>query len=119
MKKALENTVGKGENAGNQHFLLFPQCFPLYQREKLSIQQHVICSLQVFSILPCSNFCHLVKSSSLLEKFWCRHYFRTQCVFNTFLFRILKHVIFRYGTPIISVCFINLLLKFAVFHFCL
>ena len=22
-----ENTVGKGENAGNQHFLLFPQCF--------------------------------------------------------------------------------------------
>ena len=23
LKKALENTVGKGENAGNQHFLLF------------------------------------------------------------------------------------------------
>ena len=23
----VENTVGKGENAGNQHFLLFPQCF--------------------------------------------------------------------------------------------
>ena len=23
----IENTVGKGENAGNQHFLLFPQCF--------------------------------------------------------------------------------------------
>ena len=22
------NTVGKGENAGYQHFLLFPQCFP-------------------------------------------------------------------------------------------
>ena len=22
------NTVGKEENAGNQHFLLFPQCFP-------------------------------------------------------------------------------------------
>ena len=33
---ALENTVGKGENAGNQHFLLFPQCFLLYQREQLS-----------------------------------------------------------------------------------
>ena len=29
-----ENTVGKGENAGNQHFLLFPQCFLLYQRKK-------------------------------------------------------------------------------------
>ena len=22
-----ENIVGKGENAGSQHFLLFPQCF--------------------------------------------------------------------------------------------
>ena len=24
----VENTVGKGENAGYQHFLLFLQCFP-------------------------------------------------------------------------------------------
>ena len=24
----VENTVGKGENTDNQHFLLFPQCFP-------------------------------------------------------------------------------------------
>ena len=24
----VENTVGNGENAGYQHFLLFPQCFP-------------------------------------------------------------------------------------------
>ena len=23
----VENIVGKGENAGNQHFLHFPQCF--------------------------------------------------------------------------------------------
>ena len=23
----IENNVGKGENAGHQHFLLFPQCF--------------------------------------------------------------------------------------------
>ena len=26
-KKPFENTVGKGENAGNQHFLLFPTMF--------------------------------------------------------------------------------------------
>ena len=26
-RKALENTLGKGANPGNQHFLLFPQCF--------------------------------------------------------------------------------------------
>ena len=24
----VENTVEKGENAGYQHFLLFPECFP-------------------------------------------------------------------------------------------
>ena len=32
-KKAFENIMGKGENAGNQHFLLFPQCFQSYQRQ--------------------------------------------------------------------------------------
>ena len=26
--KRVENIPGKEENAGNQHFLLFPQCFP-------------------------------------------------------------------------------------------
>ena len=26
-KNPFENIVGKGENAGSQHFLLFPQCF--------------------------------------------------------------------------------------------
>ena len=26
-KKPFETIVGRGENAGNQHFLLFPQCF--------------------------------------------------------------------------------------------
>ena len=25
----VENIVGKGENAGHQHFLLFPQCFQM------------------------------------------------------------------------------------------
>ena len=25
----VKNIVGKGENAGNQHFLLFPLCFPI------------------------------------------------------------------------------------------
>ena len=32
-KKAFENIVGKGENAGDQHFLLFPQCFSLSEME--------------------------------------------------------------------------------------
>ena len=28
VSRRVENIVGKGENAGYQHFLLFPQCFP-------------------------------------------------------------------------------------------
>ena len=31
LQKVLENTVEKGENDGHQHFLLYPQCFLLYQ----------------------------------------------------------------------------------------
>ena len=32
-KNLFENIVGKGENAGNQHFLLCPRCFLPYQKE--------------------------------------------------------------------------------------
>ena len=35
---ALENIVGKGENADNQHFLLFTQCFLPYQGDILPFQ---------------------------------------------------------------------------------
>ena len=35
--------VGKGKNAGNQHFLLFPQCFVTYHRKKKSFWHHLIC----------------------------------------------------------------------------
>ena len=37
-KEAFENIVVKGENARNQYFLLFPQCFPPYQRKKCTIR---------------------------------------------------------------------------------
>ena len=29
VSESVENMVGKGENAGYQHFLLFPQCFQM------------------------------------------------------------------------------------------
>ena len=32
-KKPFEDIVGKGENAGNQHFLLFPQCFQPFPKQ--------------------------------------------------------------------------------------
>ena len=37
--KASENTEKKGINCGNHDFLLFPQCFLLYQRDKFSIKE--------------------------------------------------------------------------------
>ena len=33
MKESFENIVGKGENDGHQHFLLFPQGFLSNQRK--------------------------------------------------------------------------------------
>ena len=34
MRKRVENIMGRGENTGYQHFLLFPQCF-----QKLSFSE--------------------------------------------------------------------------------
>ena len=46
-KEPFENNVGKEENAGNQHFLLFPQCFLSYPEEILQFGSHLICRLQM------------------------------------------------------------------------
>ena len=32
-KEPFENIMGEGENAANQHFLLFPQCFLTFQNQ--------------------------------------------------------------------------------------
>ena len=41
-KKPFENIVGKGENAGNQHFLLFPPCFFCSSQNKFQFH-FVVC----------------------------------------------------------------------------
>ena len=46
-KEAFSKHCGKEENAGNRHFLLFPQCFLLCQRKKLSFMLHLFYCLQV------------------------------------------------------------------------
>ena len=51
-----ENIVGKGENAGNQHFLLFPQCFLPFQRlinalSNISLSSAVAFTLEKAKIL--------------------------------------------------------------------
>ena len=60
-KRPIGNIVGKGENAGNQHFLRFLQCFLLCQTHK-SFQQHSYCRLQMLSIRTSLKFCHLVNT---------------------------------------------------------
>ena len=37
-KIIVQNTAGNGENGGNQHLLLFPQCFLPYQGQILSLE---------------------------------------------------------------------------------
>ena len=44
----LENIMGKGENAGNQHFLLFPQCFQVFFIRVLKSWDCVVKSLAFF-----------------------------------------------------------------------
>ena len=60
--KAFVNIVGKGENAGNQHFLLFPQCFLLFPTKISIIGIHLFCRLQMLSIWAGLKFCRMVKS---------------------------------------------------------
>ena len=57
-KNPLENIVGKGENAGYQHFLLFPQYFPYFPT-----QISIVFSL-TFILLSASAF-NLDKSKNL------------------------------------------------------
>ena len=62
-EKAFENIVGRGENAGNSHFLLFPQCFLLYQ-----IQKSLFCELSnIFHLQMPSNWSGFAKFCGLVE----------------------------------------------------
>ena len=46
-KKPFENIAGEGENAGNQHFLLFPQCFLPFPKQISIFRSHLFCRLQM------------------------------------------------------------------------
>ena len=60
--KPLENIVGKGENAGNQHFLLFPLCFQPFSKRISFFQSLSFCRLQMLSIWTSVKICPLAKS---------------------------------------------------------
>ena len=60
----MENSVGKGENAGYQHFLLFPQCF---QKPSLSGSLKVGIECERLNPFPSKPWFLRVCSTSLFE----------------------------------------------------
>ena len=56
--QTFENIVGKGKNAGNQHFLLYPQCFLLFLNQ--------ISIVQITFILSSANALNLDQSKILM-----------------------------------------------------
>ena len=49
-EEAFRKYSRKGENAGNQHFLLFPQCFLPFPKQSSISDSHLNCQLQMLSI---------------------------------------------------------------------
>ena len=87
-EKTSENFVGKGENAGNQHFHLFPQYFPPYQKEIVPFQQpQCSCFLQMLSIWLRLTFCPLGKG--LVDILSIYHFSMGEC--NTILSAYTKY----------------------------
>ena len=80
-KKPFENIMGRGENAGNQHFLLFSEGFLPIRKRMSIIKLHLFCCLQMLSIWTILNICRLVKS------YWC---FLTESVDLIMLYRVFE-----------------------------
>ena len=57
----VENIVGKGENAGDQHVLLIPQCFPQCFQEpsfsRLLFHYHTMPHFDARKIYTCGKHC--------------------------------------------------------------
>ena len=68
-KRAFENIEGKGENAGNQHFLLFPLCFLSHQKQTALFEPYFSCRLQMLPVWTSLKFCCLVKSYLFTTQF--------------------------------------------------
>ena len=60
-KDASENIVGKRENGGNQHFLLFPQCFQNIPKRISVFPSQLLCGLELLSFWNSLKNCRLVK----------------------------------------------------------
>ena len=61
-EKPFDNIVGKGENAGNQHFHLFPQCYLPFPKPILGFLVAFILLSSFSVVFYKSKICHLLKS---------------------------------------------------------
>ena len=73
-KNSSENIVGKGENAGNQYFLLLTQYVLTNGTQNSSTEMHLICCLQMLSISTSLKFHCFVKELKLFLLF--QQYFK-------------------------------------------
>ena len=64
-----ENIAGKGENAGNQHFLLFLQCFPAFQKQISTFESYSFCRLQMLSIWSRLKILLFIKESMIIMSY--------------------------------------------------
>ena len=100
-EKDLENIVGKGEHAGNQHVLLFPQCFLSLTIQISIFDSKLLCCLQMLSMWN-QNFI-----------LWQRGKYFLSILYNTMLclkepIAIGKHIVrTRYLTKAFFLCFHN------------
>ena len=65
-KRPFENIVGIGENTGNQHFLLFPECFLPFLKHITMLQSNILWPLQMLWTWTSLKYCFLVMISDLL-----------------------------------------------------
>ena len=68
-KRPFQNIERKGENAGNQHFLLFPQCFPPFPIINFKIQSFLVCQVQIQYFEFGTKICCMVKSLQAFSPF--------------------------------------------------
>ena len=67
-KMPFENIVRKGENAGKQHFLLFPQCFLPIPKRISVLKLHLFCCLQMLPFGTSLKICRLVMSELFTKR---------------------------------------------------
>ena len=94
--KSFENTVGKGEIAPNEQFLLFPQCFLPFWRSVSHFHQIQNCHLQSVSVWNSLDFVVWERVVIKIVNFWTlpnskQFYLMCKMIFTTKLGTV-KHV---------------------------